>query len=211
MASAVPADGSGAGRLPAGLPCKREDSWWSSGCLSLLFFQESVVSLSQGGVGLSCPGAVDLSILLPHLAGVIVEGVAVVAGLVLVTARARAPEAACPKCGTASRRVHSRRYSRRLADAAIGGRRVVIQLAVRRFFCAAPGCRRKTFAEQVQGLTARYARKTRLLAGVLGSVAAAQLTEGGPHFLADLGRLKGRRIALGDFVSELPAMQEQLF
>ena len=47
--------------------------------------------------------------------------------------------------------------------------------------------------------------------GLLGSVAAAQLTEGGPHFLADLGRLKGRRIALGDFVSELPAMQEQLF
>ncbi|MGW6172869.1 DUF2797 domain-containing protein [Arthrobacter sp. NPDC055138] len=47
--------------------------------------------------------------------------------------------------------------------------------------------------------------------GILGSAAAAQLTEGGPHFLADLGRLKGRRIELGDFVSELPAMQEQLF
>jgi hypothetical protein len=47
--------------------------------------------------------------------------------------------------------------------------------------------------------------------GMLGSVAAVQLTEGGPRFLADLGRLKGRRIALGDFVSELPAMQEQLF
>jgi hypothetical protein len=32
---------------------------------------------------------------------------------------------------------------------------VEIVLAVRRFFCPAPGCRSKTFAEQVKGLTAR--------------------------------------------------------
>jgi transposase len=115
--------------------------------------------LSQGDVCLSCPGAVELGILLPHLAGVIVEEVAVAAGLLLVMARAGAPEAACPKCGTVSGRVHSR-YSRRLADAAIGGRQVEILLAVRRFFCPAPGCRHRTFAEQVDGLTVRYARKT---------------------------------------------------
>jgi transposase len=87
---------------------------------------------------LSCPGAVELGIFLPHLAGVIVGEVAVAAGLLLVMARARAPEAACPKCGTVSGRVHSR-YSRRLADAAIGGRQVEILLAVRRFYC--PGSR----------------------------------------------------------------------
>jgi hypothetical protein len=56
------------------------------------------VSLSQGDVFLSCPGSVDLGVLLPHLAGVIVEAVAAAAGLLLVTARARAPEAACPGC-----------------------------------------------------------------------------------------------------------------
>jgi hypothetical protein len=43
-------------------------------------------------------------------------------------------------------RVHSR-YSRRLADAAIGERQVEIVLAVRRFFCPAGGCRLETFAE----------------------------------------------------------------
>ena len=112
------------------------------------------MSLSQGDVCLSCSGAVELGVLLPHLAGVIVEEVAVAAGLLLVMARPRAPEAACPKCGTVSGRVHSR-YSRRLADAAIGGRQVEILLAVRRFFCPAPGCRRRTFAEQVDGLTVR--------------------------------------------------------
>jgi hypothetical protein len=66
------------------------------------------VSLSQGDVCLSCPGAVELGILLPHLAGAIVEEVAVAAGLLLVRARARAREAACPKCETVSGRVHSR-------------------------------------------------------------------------------------------------------
>ena len=98
------------------------------------------MSLSQGDVCLSCPGAVELGVLLPHLAGVIVEEVTAAAGLLLVTARAPAPEAACPKCGTVSGRVHSR-YSRTLADAAIGGRQAVIVLVVRRFFCLAPAAR----------------------------------------------------------------------
>lgn len=138
----------------------------------LLFFQESVVSLSQGDLCLSCPGSVNLGVLLPHLAGVIIEEVAVTAGLLLVTARAKEGTAACPKCGTASGRVHSR-YSRTLADAAIGGRRVEICLAVRRFLCRVPGCERKIFAEQVEGLTSRYARKTQLLTGMLGSIAVA--------------------------------------
>ncbi|MFZ0191834.1 MAG: transposase family protein, partial [Streptosporangiaceae bacterium] len=130
------------------------------------------MSLSQGDAFLSCPGSVDLGVLLPHLAGVIVEAVAATAGLLLVTARARAPGAACPGCGTVSDRVHSR-YCRTLADAAIGGRPVAIALAVRRFFCADPGCPRKTFAEQVDGLTTRYARKTPLLAGMLARIAVA--------------------------------------
>jgi hypothetical protein len=68
--------------------------------------------------------------------------------------------------------VHSR-YARRLADAAIGGRRVVIRLAVRRFFCACAGCRRRTFAKQVPGLTIRYARKTAPLHGALRDIAVA--------------------------------------
>jgi hypothetical protein len=39
---------------------------------------------------------------------VIIEEVTVTAGLLLVTARAKAASAACPKCGTASGRTHSR-------------------------------------------------------------------------------------------------------
>jgi transposase len=68
--------------------------------------------------------------------------------------------------------VHSR-YARRLADAAIGGRRVVIRLTVRRLFCADPACKKRTFAEQVPGLTARHARKTPPLRGMLLDIAVA--------------------------------------
>ncbi len=145
------------------------------------------MSLSQGDGFLSCPGSVDLGVLLPHLAGVIVEEAAVAAGLLLVTARARAPGAACPGCGTVSGRVHSR-YSGKLADAALGGRPEGIVLAVRRFFCPALACPRKTFAEQVNGLTERYARKTPLLAGMLGGHRGRA---GGPRRIA-AGRLPWR-------------------
>jgi transposase len=153
------------------------------------------VSLSQGDGWLSCPGAVELGILLPHLAGVVVEGVAAASGLLCVLARARADTAACPACGAVSGRVHSR-YGRRLADAAVGGRRVVIRLAVRRFFCAVPGCERTTFAEQVEGLTSRYARRTPLAAGSLGAVAAALAGRGGSRLAAALGMTAGRTCML---------------
>ena len=153
------------------------------------------MSLSQGDGYLSCSGAVELGILLPHLARVIVEGVTVGAGLLLVMARAHASEAACPKCGTTSGRVHSR-YSRTLADAAIGGRQVEIPLAVRRFFCPAPGCKRTTFAEQVEGLTSRYARKTPLLAGVLGSIAVALAGRAGSRLAAGLAVPASRQVML---------------
>jgi len=153
------------------------------------------MSLSQGGVCLSCLGPVDLGVVLPHLAGVIVEAVTAAAGLLLVTARARAPEAACTKCGAVSVRVHSR-YRRTLADAALGGRPVAIALAVRRFFCTAPGCPRTTFAEQVDGLTTRYARKTPLLAGMLGSIAVALAGRAGSRLAAGLGVPASRQVLL---------------
>ena len=153
------------------------------------------MSLSQGNGALSCPGAVELGILLPHLAGVIVEEVTVAAGLLLVLARARAATAACPGCGTASGRVHSR-YERRLADAAVGGRQVEIRLAVRRFSCPDRDCGRRTFAEQVDGLTTRYARKTTLLAGLLGRIAVALAGRAGSRLASALGAPASRQVML---------------
>ncbi|PPS68517.1 MULTISPECIES: transposase family protein [Streptomyces] len=85
--------------------------------------------------------------------GVVLENVVVDGELVIVPARASAERAVCPACSTTSGRVRSR-YVRRLADTAVGGRHVVIELQVRRFRCRDRDGRQATFAEQVEGLTA---------------------------------------------------------
>jgi transposase len=68
--------------------------------------------------------------------------------------------------------VHSR-YERRLLDTAVGGNEVVICLTVRRFLCMAPECGKVTFAEQVDGLTSKNARRTPAVTAVLEAVALA--------------------------------------
>ena len=91
---------------------------------------------------------------------------------VRIQARTCSPAAACPGCSGVSRRVHSR-YGRRLLDTAAGGQEVLICLTARRFLCLVPACPKVTFAEQVAGLTSRYARRTPGLTSVLQAVALA--------------------------------------
>ncbi|MBI3967132.1 MAG: ISL3 family transposase [Chloroflexi bacterium] len=71
----------------------------------------------------------------------------------------RATTARCPSGHQRSRRVPSR-YTRRIADEPIGGRRLTIHLQVRRFRCGVRRCRQQTFAEQAPALTAREARRS---------------------------------------------------
>src|SRR5215472_3813808 len=130
------------------------------------------MSLSPCSAGLSCQRVRVVELLLPHLAGVVVERAEVAVARLWIWARTRGGAVACPWCGRLSVRVHSR-YERRLADAPAGGRRVVVRLRVRRLFCDHPACEKRTFAEQVPGLTVRYGRKTALLAGALGDIAVA--------------------------------------
>jgi transposase len=124
------------------------------------------VSVSQASVSLSAQEAQVLGLLLPHLAAVTVEGAEIGEDLVAIRVRARAEGASCPRCGTWSVRVHDR-YVRRLADAGIGGRRVLAWLGVRRLKCGNGSCPKGTFAEQPQGLACWRARKTPPLAGAL--------------------------------------------
>ncbi len=78
----------------------------------------------------------------------------------VVTARSNARTAACPLCGTASRRVQSH-YVRQPSDLPCSGRRVRLRLLVRRFRCAVPGCPRQVFAERFgRTVLAGRARRT---------------------------------------------------
>jgi len=124
--------------------------------------------------------------LFPHLRGLRVERIAPAGAGVVIEARSRAPGAACPACGTWSSRVHSG-YVRTVADGPAGGRPVVIQLAVRRLFCGNPACEAVTFAEQVEGLTGRYLRRSLPLLGLLAQIALALAGRAGARLAAVLG------------------------
>jgi transposase len=119
----------------------------------------------------------------PHLAGVCIERVFRAGRSVRIRARTRTSQAMCPGCGVLSGRVHSR-YERRLSDSPVGGQEIMIHLQVRRFFCHNEACDRKTFAEQVPGLTVRYGRRSvglgerlRAVALALGGRAGARLAD----------------------------------
>jgi transposase len=150
------------------------------------------VSLSRAVECLSCQGDAGLGGLLPHLAGVIVEDAVLAGGRVQIRARPGAGDAVCPRCEVSSRRVHSR-YERRLADAPVGGWPAVIRLTVRRFFCGNLTCGAVTFAEQVEGLTSRRARRTPVLARMLTATGLALGGRAGVRLAAVLGMPASRQ------------------
>ncbi|MEV6995967.1 ISL3 family transposase [Streptomyces sp. NPDC093228] len=103
-----------------------------------------------------------------------------------IRARCTRPGGVCPACGTSSRRVHSR-YLRTLADTAVAGRAADIELTLRRFFCDAVACRKRTFAEQVDGLTVRYGRRTPAEQPLLERVALALGGQAGGRLITHMG------------------------
>jgi transposase len=79
---------------------------------------------------------------------------------ITVMAHSAVQEKACPLCGRCSRRVHSR-YVRTVSDLPSAGKKVELQLVARRFFCEAPLCRRRIFAERFeQDVVAERSRRT---------------------------------------------------
>jgi hypothetical protein len=74
---------------------------------------------------------------------------------------------------------------------------------VRRFFCGNPGCAAVTFAEQVDGLTTRRARRTPLLAQMLAVIALALAGRAGVRLATGLN-LTAARSSLLRLVMALP-------
>ena len=77
-----------------------------------------------------------------------------------ITVRASKESSACPSCGTASRRVHSR-YHRRVGDLPLSGRSVELVVIARRFRCEAVLCGQQIFVERfATNVLAPSARRT---------------------------------------------------
>jgi transposase len=158
--------------------------------------------LSQVNECLSCQHGISLEQLLPHLAGVIVETAELAHDRLSIWARGRTEGAACRKCGQFSERVHST-YRRRLADAPVGGRPVMLWLGVRRFFCGNADCKAVTFAEQFQGLTSPRARRTPPLARILTAIGLALAGRAGTRLASELD-LPASRTGMLRLVMALP-------
>lgn len=119
-------------------------------------------------------GAACLSpegVFFPGTTGVRVERVEVLAEGVSVLVSSTCSWRSCPDCGFSSRRVHSR-YGRQLDDRPIAGRPVLVRVIMRRFFCDSPTCMRRTFVEQIDGVTEPYQRASSGLRIWLRAVAA---------------------------------------
>lgn len=109
-----------------------------------------------------------VSVLFPYLGTVLVDAVFPEDAAVHVVARTRDVVVSCPDCAMPSERIHST-YERHLADGPVGDQAVRIDLSVRRLYCENSACPRRTFAEQVDGLTVRYGRRTPACRRVLDS------------------------------------------
>ncbi|MEU2233496.1 ISL3 family transposase [Streptomyces vietnamensis] len=131
-----------------------------------------------------------------------VESVDVADAVVRVKARSTARRAACPGCGCWSSRMHGS-YLRFPRDLPTSGKLVVMSLRVRRFVCAEDSCPRKTFAEQVPGLTRRFARRTERLQSTLVSVGLALAGRAGTR-MADAFGVSLSRNTLLRLITSLP-------
>lgn len=142
------------------------------------------------------------SVFLPQLQGMQVDRIHLKGREVRIEARTVTASAACPGCGVAASRVHSR-YARRLSDTPISGREVLIVLGVRRFACRNTSCARKTFAEPLPYLAPRYGRRTELAAELLKSVGLALGGRAGAR-LTDRFAIPVNRMTLIRAVRRLP-------
>ncbi|MET9879769.1 ISL3 family transposase [Actinacidiphila glaucinigra] len=78
-------------------------------------------------------------------------------------------------------------YLRFPADVPSGGRSVVLQLKVRRFTCGNSDCARRTFLEQIPGLTCRHGQRTERLRSTLAAVGLALAGLAGARIARVLG------------------------
>ncbi|MGW3198567.1 transposase family protein [Streptomyces sp. NPDC001118] len=117
-------------------------------------------------------GRTVLDLVWPDVEGLAIDAVDVVGSAVWVDLRSRQETVTCPSCDVTASRVHIK-YLRRLADRPLGGRRVLLRLRVRRFFCDNGPCSRRTMVEQVPSLTTRYRRRTTALARMVQAIGLA--------------------------------------
>ena len=96
------------------------------------------------------------------------------------------PSSCCPLCSQASLQIHSR-YQRMLRDVPCAGRRVILYLSVRKFFCRNPDCARKIFTERLPTFVEPWAQVTRRLFEAVQAIGLATSGELGTRLADRIG------------------------
>ncbi|MFE0254290.1 transposase family protein [Streptomyces sp. NPDC059010] len=131
-----------------------------------------------------------------HLPGLnlMVRQLMTVDGNLAVDAAGCRPPGRCPQCTHPATRAHSR-YWRQISELPIGGRGLIVRLHMRRFLRDQSQCPRRTFVEQMAGLTESPRRSSPAAGSAMRAVAMELGGRPGQRLCAKL-RLPGRRTAL---------------
>jgi transposase len=123
---------------------------------------------------------------LPLPFGLDIESVVVNEEQLVVSIIARVPAGRCPLCLQEAVRVHSR-YRRTVADLPSGGRRVVLALLMRKFFCDTAQCPRRIFTERLPDFIQPWARITDRFCRSLEAIGFATSGEAGSRLAPQVG------------------------
>lgn len=139
-------------------------------------------------------------VLFPGL-NLVVRQAVVVDDNLMIDAAGCGPPGPCPQCQHPAARVHGR-YWRHIAGLPVGGRQMTARLQVRRFFCDQSQCRRRTYVEQVAGLTEPRLRTSTAARSAMRAVAVELGGRPGQRLCTKL-RIHGRRtILLGQLAAQ---------
>lgn len=109
---------------------------------------------------------------------------------IIIHVESTGKQAYCPYCGTMSDKVHSK-YTRKLQDLPIQGKKVKLLIKKRKFFCINAECSHKTFAEPFEFFEGKASRTKRLQEEIL-RVALTQSSVSASKYLrssvADVGK-----------------------
>jgi transposase len=141
-------------------------------------------------------------------AGLVLDGYEIRDAELVIQARSAACDDGCPDCGVVATSVHSR-YLRTLHDLPAHGRRVIIQVTVRRFRCREAACARRTFAERLAGtVEAKYARRTKRTDLLVHQIALALGGRPGERLTARLSMRWSRDTLLRIIRRRLPVKKD---
>ena len=130
-------------------------------------------------------------------------GIELQGDLLAIAVVSERPSSCCPLCAQASSQVHSQ-YQRTLRDVPCAGRKVVLHLCVRKFFCRNPDCARKIFTERLPTFVEPRAQVTTRLFEAVQAIGLATGRELGTRLADRIGFHTSPATILGRIMALAP-------